>query len=155
MNAPKVWIRACVWHLTCYCTKLQIEQGGCGGGLRCDSSRPWAVVSVLTDVFLYLQVYLHSWRSADELNMLVGAKVGGATPLVIACRNGHYDVAEYLIERCKADIEQPGSGKCFIYYLNTCSGLGLPFRTLTDTDKKTDFEKKNRAIELPTMRRLI
>ncbi|XP_037292273.1 protein fem-1 homolog CG6966 isoform X2 [Manduca sexta] len=55
------------------------------------------------------QAYLHSWRSADELNMLVGAKVGGATPLVIACRNGHYDVAEYLIERCKADIEQPGS----------------------------------------------
>ena len=43
--------------------------------------------------------------------MLVGAKVGGATPLVIACRNGHYDVAEYLIERCKADIEQPGSGE--------------------------------------------
>ncbi|KPJ06070.1 Protein fem-1-like CG6966 [Papilio machaon] len=43
--------------------------------------------------------------------MLVGAKVGGATPLVIACRNGHYDVAEYLIERCKADIEQPGSGQ--------------------------------------------
>ncbi|XP_037292274.1 protein fem-1 homolog CG6966 isoform X3 [Manduca sexta] len=56
-----------------------------------------------------LKAYLHSWRSADELNMLVGAKVGGATPLVIACRNGHYDVAEYLIERCKADIEQPGS----------------------------------------------
>ncbi|XP_028169558.1 protein fem-1 homolog CG6966 [Ostrinia furnacalis] len=55
------------------------------------------------------KVYLHSWRSADELNMLVGAKIGGATPLVIACRNGHYDVAEYLIERCKADIEQPGS----------------------------------------------
>ncbi|XP_045501396.1 protein fem-1 homolog CG6966 [Colias croceus] len=54
------------------------------------------------------RVYLHSWRS-EELNMLVGAKVGGATPLVIACRNGHYDVAEYLIERCKADIEQPGS----------------------------------------------
>ncbi|XP_013149090.1 PREDICTED: protein fem-1 homolog CG6966-like [Papilio polytes] len=55
------------------------------------------------------KVYLHSWRSASELTMLVGAKVGGATPLVIACRNGHYDVAEYLIERCKADIEQPGS----------------------------------------------
>ncbi|XP_060804554.1 protein fem-1 homolog CG6966 [Amyelois transitella] len=56
-----------------------------------------------------LKVYLHSWRSMDDLNMLVGAKVGGTTPLVIACRNGHYDVAEYLIERCKADIEQPGS----------------------------------------------
>ncbi|KPI97118.1 Protein fem-1-like CG6966 [Papilio xuthus] len=58
---------------------------------------------------IHFWVYLHSWRSASELNMLVGAKVGGATPLVIACRNGHYDVAEYLIERCKADIEQPGS----------------------------------------------
>ncbi|XP_030757861.1 protein fem-1 homolog CG6966 isoform X2 [Sitophilus oryzae] len=41
--------------------------------------------------------------------MLVAAKTSGATPLVIACRNGHYDVAEYLIERCHADIEQPGS----------------------------------------------
>lgn len=59
-----------------------------------------------------LQMYLHSWRS-DELSMLVGAKTTGATPLVIACRNGHYDVAEYLIERCKADIEQPGSGIFF------------------------------------------
>lgn len=46
--------------------------------------------------------------------MLVAAKTSGATPLVIACRNGHYDVAEYLIERCHADLEQPGSGKHFI-----------------------------------------
>ena len=59
-------------------------------------------------------MYLHSWRS-DELSMLVGAKTTGATPLVIACRNGHYDVAEYLIERCKADIEQPGSGNIFCF----------------------------------------
>ncbi|XP_047505770.1 protein fem-1 homolog CG6966 isoform X1 [Pieris napi] len=55
------------------------------------------------------KVYLQSWRSDELMNMLLGAKVSGATPLVIACRNGHYDVAEYLIERCKADIEQPGS----------------------------------------------
>ncbi|KAL3279533.1 hypothetical protein HHI36_017042 [Cryptolaemus montrouzieri] len=41
--------------------------------------------------------------------MLVAAKTSGATPLVIACRNGHYEVAEYLIEKCNADIEQPGS----------------------------------------------
>lgn len=43
--------------------------------------------------------------------MLVIAKTSGATPLVIACRNGHYDVAEFLIEHCHADIEQAGSGK--------------------------------------------
>lgn len=46
--------------------------------------------------------------------MLVAAKTSGATPLVIACRNGHYDVAEYLIEKCNADIEQPGSGMYII-----------------------------------------
>lgn len=50
-------------------------------------------------------------RGKDEVGQLVGAKTHGATPLVMACRNGHYDVAEYLIERCGADIEQPGSGK--------------------------------------------
>lgn len=56
-----------------------------------------------------LKIYLHSSKGRDEVSMLVAAKTTGATPLVIACRNGHYDVAEYLIERCHADIEQPGS----------------------------------------------
>lgn len=46
--------------------------------------------------------------------MLVAAKTSGATPLVIACRNGHYDVAEYLIEKCHADLEQPGSGELIL-----------------------------------------
>ncbi|XP_063229750.1 protein fem-1 homolog CG6966 isoform X2 [Bacillus rossius redtenbacheri] len=55
-----------------------------------------------------LKVFLDH-RTRDEVLMLVAAKTNGATPLVMACRNGHYDVAEYLIERCSADIEQPGS----------------------------------------------
>ncbi|XP_050668015.1 protein fem-1 homolog CG6966 isoform X2 [Leptidea sinapis] len=67
-----------------------------------------SIVSVPEEFGSLFAVYLLSWRS-EELNMVVTAKVSGATPLVIACRNGHYDVAEYLIERCKADIEQPGS----------------------------------------------
>jgi ankyrin repeat protein len=46
--------------------------------------------------------------------MLVAAKTNGATPLVMACRNGHFDVAEYLIEHCRADAEQPGSGEVFL-----------------------------------------
>jgi len=50
-------------------------------------------------------------RGKDEVGQLVGAKTHGATPLVMACRNGHYDVAEYLIEKCGADVEQPGSGE--------------------------------------------
>ncbi|XP_031332381.1 protein fem-1 homolog CG6966 isoform X2 [Photinus pyralis] len=56
-----------------------------------------------------VQIYLHCNKGKDEVSMLVAAKTSGATPLVIACRNGHYDVAEFLIERCHADIEQPGS----------------------------------------------
>lgn len=56
-----------------------------------------------------LKIYLHCNKGKDEVYMLVGAKTAGATPLVIACRNGHYDVAEYLIEKCHADLEQPGS----------------------------------------------
>ncbi|XP_066599113.1 protein fem-1 homolog CG6966 isoform X2 [Prorops nasuta] len=55
------------------------------------------------------QSLLLEHRSKDEVGALVGAETHGATPLVMACRNGHYDVAEYLIEKCGADVEQPGS----------------------------------------------
>ncbi|XP_015590859.1 protein fem-1 homolog CG6966 isoform X2 [Cephus cinctus] len=55
-----------------------------------------------------LKVFLEH-RCKDEVGQLVSAKTHGATPLVMACRNGHYDVAQYLIEKCGADIEQPGS----------------------------------------------
>lgn len=55
-----------------------------------------------------LKVFLNQ-REKHEVEQLVGAKIHGATPLVMACRNGHYDVAEYLIEKCGADVEQPGS----------------------------------------------
>lgn len=41
--------------------------------------------------------------------MLVSSKTGGCTPLLIACRNGHYDVVQYLLKRCQADVEQCGS----------------------------------------------
>ncbi|XP_054288429.1 protein fem-1 homolog CG6966 isoform X2 [Macrosteles quadrilineatus] len=48
-------------------------------------------------------------RNREEILMLVGEKTNGATPLVMACRNGHYEVVEYLVEHCNADIEQVGS----------------------------------------------
>ncbi|XP_033323781.2 protein fem-1 homolog CG6966 isoform X1 [Megalopta genalis] len=56
----------------------------------------------------HLKVFLNQ-HEEDEIESLVGAKTHGATPLVMACRNGHYDVAEYLIEKCGANIEQSGS----------------------------------------------
>jgi len=55
-----------------------------------------------------LKVFLDH-RTSDEVLMLVATKTNGATPLVMACRNGHYDVVEYLVTRCNADLEQAGS----------------------------------------------
>jgi ankyrin repeat protein len=48
-------------------------------------------------------------RTSEEILMLVSSKTGGATPLLIACRNGHYDVVQYLLKKCQADVEQSGS----------------------------------------------
>ncbi|XP_064474446.1 protein fem-1 homolog CG6966-like [Ornithodoros turicata] len=55
-----------------------------------------------------LKVFLDH-RPKDEMAMLTSAKTDGSTPLVMAARNGHLEVIEYLIERCNADIEQVGS----------------------------------------------
>lgn len=48
-------------------------------------------------------------RTQSEIDSLVSSKTGGCTPLLIACRNGHYDVVQYLLKRCHADVEQCGS----------------------------------------------
>lgn len=84
-----------------------------------------------TKYFFFFQIYLHCNKGKDEVSMLVGAKTSGATPLVIACRNGHYDVAEYLIEKCQADLEQPGSGNSFSFCVDCylCSSLKFPWST--------------------------
>ncbi|CAN7939087.1 unnamed protein product [Ixodes hexagonus] len=52
-----------------------------------------------------LKVFLDH-RPKEEVEMLVSATTNGATPLVMASRNGHLDVADYLLEKCHADIEQ-------------------------------------------------
>ncbi|KAH8369247.1 hypothetical protein KR009_005625, partial [Drosophila setifemur] len=56
----------------------------------------------------FLQATLYS-KSASEVGSLISAKVNGATPLVISCRNGHYDIVEYLLTKCRANVEQVGS----------------------------------------------
>jgi len=55
-----------------------------------------------------LKLFLDN-RHEREVSLLVSARTNGATPLVMAARNGHSEVATYLIERCRADIEQVGS----------------------------------------------
>lgn len=62
--------------------------------------------------FLCLQDFLDH-RARNEVALLVSAVTNGATPMLMACRNGHLDVVEYLVERCGADIEQAGSGELF------------------------------------------
>ena len=57
---------------------------------------------------IFFQVFLDH-RPREEVAQLVSAKTNGATPLVLSCRNGHREVVEYLVERCRADVEQAGS----------------------------------------------
>ncbi|KAG5672519.1 hypothetical protein PVAND_002642 [Polypedilum vanderplanki] len=57
---------------------------------------------------LFLKRFIGT-RSQSEIDALVSAKTGGCTALLIACRNGHYDVVQYLIKRCHTDVEQCGS----------------------------------------------
>lgn len=55
-----------------------------------------------------LKIFLDH-KSKEEVAKLVHAKTNGATPLIMACRNGHLDVVKYLIYTCKVDNEQVGS----------------------------------------------
>jgi ankyrin repeat protein len=59
-------------------------------------------------MFSLLQRFIGG-RTQSEIDSLVSSKTGGCTPLLIACRNGHYDVVQYLLKRCHADVEQCGS----------------------------------------------
>ncbi|KAF4527513.1 hypothetical protein B566_EDAN016210, partial [Ephemera danica] len=79
-----------------------------------------------------LQVFLEH-RAREEVFMLVSAKTNNATPLVMACRFGHFDVAEYLIERCNADIEQPGAGHLPVVRLLVRHGARVNSTTKTNS----------------------
>ncbi|CAG0898163.1 unnamed protein product [Darwinula stevensoni] len=59
-------------------------------------------------LFAVLQFFLEH-RPSTEVHELLRTRIQGATPLLVACRNGHFQVAEYLITKCKADIELTGS----------------------------------------------
>ncbi|XP_055716488.1 protein fem-1 homolog CG6966 [Phlebotomus papatasi] len=47
-------------------------------------------------------------KNQAEIDAIVSSKTGGATPLVIACRNGHYEVVHFLLQKCRVDVEQSG-----------------------------------------------
>lgn len=55
-----------------------------------------------------LKTYL-STRKQEEVKTLVHSLTNGATPLVMAAKNGHYEVVQYLVENCHADVEYAGS----------------------------------------------
>ena len=48
-------------------------------------------------------------KNLEDRCKLVAAKTNGATPLIVACRNGHLDIVKYLSDECNASMEQVGS----------------------------------------------
>lgn len=69
----------------------------------------WLLSYIFLIQFNYCLQRFIGTRSQSEIDALVSAKTGGCSPLLIACRNGHYDVVQYLLKRCHADVEQCGS----------------------------------------------
>jgi ankyrin repeat protein len=47
-------------------------------------------------------------RSREDRKRVVAMKHNGATCLIVACRNGHLEVAEFLVEHCGASLELVG-----------------------------------------------
>jgi ankyrin repeat protein len=47
-------------------------------------------------------------KSKDERKRIISTKYNGATCLIMACRNGHYEIVEFLVEFCQASLEQTG-----------------------------------------------
>ncbi|KAI5724757.1 hypothetical protein M8J77_006798 [Diaphorina citri] len=58
--------------------------------------------------FIRLKAFLEA-RTHEEIQMVTKFKFGGATPLIMACRNGHKEIVEYLVKECKADVEETGA----------------------------------------------
>lgn len=67
------------------------------------------ILTIALVLYLFcLQRYLSN-KSQAEVDALVSAYTSNATPLVIAARNGHYDIVSYLLNKTHADSEQSGS----------------------------------------------
>ncbi|KAJ8409424.1 hypothetical protein AAFF_G00228250 [Aldrovandia affinis] len=67
-----------------------------------------AVFNAARDGKLKLIQKLLSNKSPEELEALAEEKTQGGTPLLIAARHGHLEVVDYLLERCKANVELGG-----------------------------------------------
>lgn len=54
-----------------------------------------------------LKQYLNR-RTKEERKRIISTKYNGATSLIMSCRNGHFEVVEFLTESCGAALEQSG-----------------------------------------------
>ncbi|XP_018905041.1 protein fem-1 homolog CG6966 isoform X2 [Bemisia tabaci] len=74
--------------------------------LRC---RPRWIINVFEEQEMVSEMQaLLAEEPPESVSQVVSCKTEGKTPLVMACRNGHLGVVEYLVDRCNADIEQSG-----------------------------------------------
>lgn len=45
----------------------------------------------------------------QQSSRVLSQKTNGATPLVFACREGYFDIVDFLLTKCAVDVEQVGS----------------------------------------------
>lgn len=94
------------------------------------------LIILIDHLSISLQLLLDKY-AVEELKNVIGIKTNGATPLVIASKNGHLDIVRFLIEH-GADIEQ--------VKINSNANLHYAIINLSESENLINFHNQTESI---------